>query len=253
MSIRRFFVDTEDIQVGKFVELPERESVHARDALRLEIGDEIVVFNGNSEYEAKIADISSDSVTVAITAVKENFEDRDWQLDIFLGAIKLPQFELAMQKLTELGVDNFIPLYTEYAQVHIENMEHKRERWQNILISAAKQSERTTLPNIKDPITFKTSAPTWLEYDVVLFFTVPRELYRQHLEIKHISKMSEEIKNAKKIAVIIGPEGGFSVSEHQIANDWHLSLVHLGKEILRAETASISAVSSVNYIKYSRD
>lgn len=253
MSVRRFFVDNEDIQVGKFFELPQRESMHARDALRLEVGDEIVVFNGNSEYEAKIADVTSDSVTVAITAQIENFENRDWQLDVYLGVIKLPQFELAIQKLTELGVDNIIPLYTEYTQVHLENMEHKRERWQNILISAAKQSERTTLPNIGEPITFKSSAGEWLNYDVTLFFTLPRELYRQHLEIKHVSKLSEEIKNAKKIAVIIGPEGGFSVSEHQIANDWHLPLVHLGKEVLRAETACISAVSSVNYIKYSKD
>jgi 16S rRNA (uracil1498-N3)-methyltransferase len=76
-------------------------------------------------------------------------------------------------------------------------------------------------------------------------------MYREHLEVLHISKVAEEIKGSSEISIIIGPEGGFSIGEHQLAIDWHLKVVHLGQEVLRAETASIAAAATINYIKYS--
>lgn len=145
--------------------------------------------------------------------------------------------DLAIQKCTELGVTEIIPLFTEFSEVKLsgERLQKKRQHWQQIAISACEQSGRTRLPQIHAP----QKISDWcseLDCPLKLVFEPGSSTTLQSRE------------SQQKVALLIGPEGGFSASELDMAAKKGFLAVSLGPRILRTETAPIAALTSLQLL-----
>ena len=146
--------------------------------------------------------------------------------------------ELIIQKAVELGVYSITPIEMKRCIVKLDDKKKKSKqtRWQAISESAAKQSKRNTIPEINETVSYKAALNTAKELDLLL---VP---YENEDGILSTKEALAELKEAKSVGIIIGPEGGFDDAEIEAAKDAGGRIISLGKRILRTETAAITAV-----------
>lgn len=242
MRVSRFYSERINLRVGSSVKLREEDSVHIRKVLRLKSGDKVILFNGEKEFEADLYLVSKDAIMARVTKVTkvEDFSGES-QIEITLiqGLLKAGKFELIVEKLTEIGIDNIVPLECEYSQAKADRVLDKVDRWQRIAIASSKQSERVRIPEILVPIKFNGLKDIKSEFDQVFVFTIPRENLISSSEVEVFDKKLINEKS-KHIAYMIGPEGGFSPKEHEILKELGFQFVTLpGNNILRSETAAL--------------
>lgn len=247
MAIRQFLTERTNITIGSSVKLPDDEAEHIRKSLRMQPGDKLILFNGEKKYQAELTLVTKDTVLAEVKSEIATEVTAGPELTLVMSLIRAHNFELVIQKATELGIDNIIPLQTEFSQIKLERTEQKLERWQKISVEAAKQSERSSLLNVFPPVAFTElkSKEILEEFDLVLFLTYPRMAVEKLGEIIPISKLTQELPDKKHIAILVGPEGGFSPTEHQLAIEWGLKFVSINSNVLRAETAAIAACAIV--------
>ena len=151
--------------------------------------------------------------------------------------------ELIIQKAVELGVYEIIPVSTKRTVVKLNEKKEKSkiERYNKISESAAKQSKRSIIPEVKGVMTFKDALKYASEFDINL---IPYENYKDMTETK---KAVQKIGKNQKIGIFIGPEGGFDESEVEIASDLGVNKISLGKRILRTETAGLMIISVIMF------
>lgn len=251
MQLRQFYTERHNLTVGSSVKLSDDEAEHIRKSLRMASGDKIILFNGEKKYLAEVNVVTKDAVTAIVKEVIESAGEQEHQITLIQSLIRAYNFELVIQKATELGVDNIIPIDTEFSQVKAERVDQKLDRWNKISIEACKQSERLNLVNIYSPISFSQIPELDLlsEFDLVFICAVPRLITTKMVEVKPLSSYEKEIKIAKRIAVIIGPEGGFSPTEMQQAAEWQkLKFVKLTANVLKSESAAIAALSYISIV-----
>ncbi|MEM6603350.1 MAG: 16S rRNA (uracil(1498)-N(3))-methyltransferase [Pseudomonadota bacterium] len=223
----RLFLDIA-IEVGQNFELPSEASHHIATVLRAKIGDIIGIFNGvNGEYAAEIKACKKKSVLVYIVAkIREHLPPED--ITLFFAPLKKSPMEYLIQKGTELGCGFFQPIITERTIVRDINL----ERLNRIATEAAEQCHLTALPQIKPAI----SLLSVLEAQRPFLFC---DEYGGGEPILRI------LKNHSVDSILIGPEGGFTQTEHDmIKSHQACHAVSLGPRIMRAETAAISALSA---------
>ncbi len=248
MQLHRFLTERTKLRVGSSVKILDDEAFHIRKSLRLEVGDDVILFNGEKEYKAQLKVVSKDAVMAEITEVLASTSDTGKKYTLFQGLIRAANFELILQKNTELGVADIVPVFTEFSQINLPQVENKLERWQKIVVEACKQSERTSIPQVQQPMKFTDLQPALSEFDLVILFTLPRDNVTAIAAVQDIHELSEKIASATKVAYLIGPEGGFSPNEHKLAATWGIPFVTLGGNILKAETAAIAAQATLNFI-----
>lgn len=212
---------------------------HLVNVLRIKIGENILVsFDGKTDL-CSVTKIEQSSAIVSV--IEENYQDTGLPISITLmqGLPKSDKMELIIQKAVELGADAIIPVETERSIVKLigNKKDNKITRWQAIAKSSAEQSKRNDIPTVSDAITFKQAIASAKDYDLVI---MPYECENGTTSTK---SALAKIKSGMKIAVIIGPEGGFSEKEVALAKENGALTVSLGKRILRTETASITALS----------
>src|SRR6266550_3268613 len=143
----RFYVP-DGIEIGATVPLPESERHHAR-VLRVREGEEVELFDSQGRnFLGRFAENG-----IAVVSAAANRELRT-AIDLAMAIIQLEKFELVLQKATELGVHAFIPLITDHMEVRIERVRGKEERWRKIVLEAVKQSGRSKIPEIEQPLKF---------------------------------------------------------------------------------------------------
>ncbi len=212
---------------------------HLVNVLRINVGEDILVsFDGKTDL---CAVTRIDKTTATVSVLQENFQDTHLPISITLmqGLPKGDKMELIIQKAVELGADAIIPVETERSIVKLigNKKDNKINRWQAIAKSGAEQSKRNDVPTVSSAVTFKQAMENAKDFDLVI---MPYECENGTISTKNaLSK----IKRGMKIAVIIGPEGGFSEKEVLIAKENGVETVSLGKRILRTETASITTLS----------
>ncbi len=219
------------------VTLDECASHHVARVLRAKVGEPVVLFNGQGgEYAGVITEINKKTVTVTLN----EFLDREAEsaLDIWLaqGISRGEKMDYTIQKAVELGVKQIIPLYTERCNVKLDKdrSEKRLQHWQSIIISACEQSGRNHIPAIQGP----QSLESWLPH-VVADCCLVLSPYAAH------SLKTEPLLVSKPIILLIGPEGGLSDKEIQLAEQHHFRSVNLGPRILRTETAALAAISAL--------
>lgn len=235
-----FFI-TKENKIGDKVSIVGTDYNHIKNVLRMKEGDEILVSLDGASHLCAIESLTDNEIIAVIT--KENFQDTTLPVSItlFQGLPKSDKLELIIQKAVELGVDEITPVQMERCIVKLDDKKQdgKVSRWQAIAESAAKQSKRTYIPTVNAPLSFNKMLEKAKTYDL---FIVP---YESENGMQSTKDTLSKIKSGHKIGVLIGPEGGFSQKEIDLAKEQGAKIVSLGKRILRTETAAITAVGMI--------
>ncbi|WP_440928565.1 RsmE family RNA methyltransferase [Candidatus Pelagibacter sp.] len=227
-NIRLFY--SKSLSLNLTDKLDNSQSHYVSKVMRLKEKDVFSLFNSSGEWEAKISNITKSKVEFNVTKQlrhKENTKD----LWLAFSPIKSNYFNFMIQKATELGVTKFLPIIFERTIVRKIN----KERLEKVIIEAAEQSNRITVPLIEVPQKLKR----FLNNDMDLIFT---DLNTTNTKID-LTKLTN-----KPTCVIIGPEGDFSEEEREEILKFNgVQSVKINQNILRSETAVISALSIINY------
>ena len=217
--------------------MDENESKHCIRVLRMTKGDRLKLVDGNGNiYEGIISDPDPSGCRVTITSVIKDFEKRGYRLHIAISPVKNQErFEWFIEKSVEIGIDEITPLICK----NTEKPGIKRDRLNNIIISAMKQSLKAFRPALNEPVTFDEFINS--DHDGIKMIA--------HCNSAHERKKIDLIYEKNMDAVIlIGPEGDFSGEELSLAFYNGFKPVHLGSSRLRTETAGIAACHSVYFI-----
>jgi 16S rRNA (uracil1498-N3)-methyltransferase len=242
-AMYRFYCQDADFSKSSIAITDTHEIHHIKDVLRLKKGSLIQIFNAKSQQaDAVIEQINEAAIHVHVKTVKQ---DREAQAKIILACAppKKGKFEFIIEKCTELGVDEIIPLKTKRAEVIFkeDKMAGKLSRFEAVAINAAKQSKRTKVPHIY-PMTSLPQVLKTLDPDGVHLFP------SLHHHSKHISDVLLKADKQKPITIFIGPEGDFTPDEVELAVKYGCVPVSLGDTILKVETAAIAAVALVKFL-----
>jgi 16S rRNA (uracil1498-N3)-methyltransferase len=245
-----FFVKPEQI-TDKTVIITGSDVNHIKNVIRLKIGDEISISNGadGRDYRCGIVSITDTEVLCELRFIKEDGVELPSKVYLFQGLPKGDKMELIIQKLVELGVYEIIPVSMKRCVMKLDDKRAKTKlaRWQGISEAAAKQSKRAVVPEIKNVMGYKEALEYAKEMDVRL---VPYEM-EEALEgaggMKATKEIITNLKGGEKIAIFIGPEGGFDESEINLAIDHDMKPITLGRRILRTETAGMTVMSWIMY------
>ena len=232
-----FFVNETEKQGNCFI-ITESDFNHISNVLRMKTGDEILVSCNGKSNLCEI-EIFSDYVKAEI--IEEDYHNTNLPIKIhlFQGLPKSDKRELIIQKAVELGVEEITPVEMNRCVVKIEEKKKKskKERWQSIAESAAKQSKRVVIPKVNDVISYKQFLEKAEELSVLL---VP---YENKDGMKATKEALSEIKAGDTVGIIIGPEGGFDEKEIDLVTEKNGKTISLGSRILRTETAAIASVT----------
>ena len=227
-NIRLFY--RESLSLNLTATLDKSQSHYVSKVMRIKENEVFSLFNSSGEWEAKILAISKSIVEFNVTKQlrqKENLKE----LWLAFSPIKSNYFNFMMQKATELGVTKFLPIIFDRTIVRKIN----KERLGKVIIEAAEQSNRINVPKIEEPQKLKN----FLSNDMDLIFT---DLNTSNTKID-LKKLT-----TKPTCVIIGPEGDFSEEEREkILKFKGVQPIKINENILRSETAVISALSIINY------
>ena len=244
----RFFItDKDNVSPGN-ITIAGEEVNHIKNVLRCKKGDILVLCDGNgTDFKVRIDSIKQGQIVTTVVDVSKNFMEPPIDITLFQGIPKGDKMEFIIQKTVELGVKKIVPVVTERTVLKLdckEDREKKRTRWQKISLEAAKQCDRGIVPEIEVPISFKESLKYFDSFDFTL---VPYE-NEEHKTIKSFIKEIKSGKiNIKTAGLFIGPEGGFSEEEVNLAVKSGGTLVTLGPRILRTETAGLVVLAILMY------
>jgi len=238
----RFFVDSNNINLDQKECLIQGDDVkHISKVLRCSVGEKLEICDkNNNEYICEITDITKKEVFLNIIESVDIKRESDIKIKLYQGLPKGQKMDLILQKLTEVGVSEIIPVITKRSVAKLEDKKDKKiQRWERIVYEAAKQSKRGIIPKIKGPLSFKEALLDMKENSINI---VPYEKENSKSIKDAINK-----SNMDSIGIFIGPEGGFDQEEINMLQDIGASSISLGPRILRTETASIVASSIVMY------
>lgn len=240
-----FYVKNNQIKDTK-IEIIGEDYNHLKNVLRYRINDILEICDENEiRYQTKIESFNENCAICTIQEVIEGTTEAPMFVTLFQGLPKSDKMEQIIQKTTELGVSEIIPVQMERSIVKIEekNKEKKLERWNKIAFEASKQSGRQKVPVVQEPINFKNIIENISKYDIVLL------LYENEksVTIKEALKLNSK-ETLQRIAILIGPEGGFSAKEIDLlSNVSNVQVVTVGPRILRTETAGLAALAMIVY------
>jgi 16S rRNA (uracil1498-N3)-methyltransferase len=241
--IPRLFLATVLLPEQKEITLNESASRYLVKVLRLESGARFLGFDSQArEYELVLQQTDTIPATAKILSCREKSRDNAANYIALAQSLpKGPKIDLILRQGTEAGVNRFIPLITQrsISRPDESQFEHKNNRWQKILVEACRQCGRNDLPQLDEVKDWEKCLELFDEFDQVL---LPYEK-----EAPTLKTVLESNPIAKKILVLVGPEGGWSQDEVREAQLKGAAAVHLPTPILRAETAGLAIVSMIQY------
>ncbi|MCR4657996.1 MAG: 16S rRNA (uracil(1498)-N(3))-methyltransferase [Lachnospiraceae bacterium] len=246
-----FFADSSCIK-GNTVTIGGSDYNHIKNVLRLKAGEEVSVITGEADREYRCAvegyDETAKTVKLSLLFVKEDNIELPCRIYLFQGLPKGDKLEFIIQKSVELGAYQIIPVATKRSVVKLDEkkLSKRNERYNAISEAAAKQSKRRIIPEVMPVMSFSDAISYCREQeiDIRLF---PYELCDTS-SMERTREIFGSIKPQKSVAVFIGPEGGFSAEEAELAEKEGFFPVTLGKRILRTETAGLAVLSWLVYL-----
>lgn len=239
----KFFVTQDKITENQII-IDTEDVAHISRVLRLGIGDHVTVCDSQgTDYEAEIAEMEQKQIVCSITEKRASESEPNIKVTLFQGLPKASKMEYIIQKTTELGISEIVPVKLSRCVVKIDNKKDERkklDRWQKISEAAAKQSGRGIVPQISEIMTLDEVIKRSKEFD--LFF-VPYECEEQ----KTLKEVLLSRSDIKTVGFIIGPEGGFDPAETEKLRENGIDTVTLGKRILRTETAGEAVLAMTMY------
>ncbi|MBR1989624.1 MAG: 16S rRNA (uracil(1498)-N(3))-methyltransferase [Firmicutes bacterium] len=242
----KFFVDPSAIS-GSHIYIEDKNDLHhLTKVLRGKVGMKIDISDGDEwEYETELEELTADCATLKILDKQKFASEPEVRVTLFQGVPKASKMETVIQKTVEIGVDSIVPVFMERTVVVEKgNFGKKLDRWQKIADEAVKQCKRGIIPQVRENCTFKEMMNQLDDYDLVI---CPYENEDGYSMKDCLRKAAEGENTPKKVAIIIGPEGGFADKEIDALKEINAEIVTLGKTILRTETAGLVALTMVMY------
>jgi 16S rRNA (uracil1498-N3)-methyltransferase len=232
----RFYVPARDVK-DQQARISGGEFRHLQRVLRLREGDRLTLFDDDgNEHAGVIVSLSPRAAVVRITASTRPTRESALAITLYQGIPKGRKMDLVVEKATELGVKTIVPFLSAFSAAGTPGAAGKLERWRRIAVSAAKQSARTVVPELRDPVTF----PEVVANDA----SALKLLLYEGADTRPITEIVAK-RTLASAAIVIGPEGGFSHDEVLEAGARGFQLVDVGPRILRTETAAVVAVALV--------
>lgn len=233
-----FFVEESAQQEDRFI-ITGDDYNHIRNVLRMQAGDTFLVSCAGFSHLCELEHMEGDAVIARM--IEENVQNTELPVRFYLfqGLPKGDKLELIIQKTVELGVAGIIPVEMSRCVVKLDEKKRrsKQVRWQAIAESAAKQSKRNLIPVVSEVLSYSQALEMAKEMD--LFF-VP---YENERGMEATKEALTQIRSSMSVGILIGPEGGFEDREILQAKEAGGQILSLGKRILRAETAAVTAVA----------
>ena len=232
-TVRLYFPDK--IQSDLSSHLTNAQTHYVKDVMRLKIGDKLSIFNTLGEWDATIESYEKNGAKIKIM---EKVRDKDNEKNIWLAfsPIKKNPLNFVIQKGTELGVRKFIPILSDRTIVREVNI----ERIKKIIVEASEQSNRISVPEINKPDSLKNFLSIFPKNGCLIFC----DINSNQNNLKNIF----EKKVDGPMCILIGPEGDFSENERKMIIDHNQTYsISLAKNILKSETAALSAITIVNH------
>lgn len=230
------FTDTHAIIQGDDVK-------HIYKVLRVSAGEKVSINNlQGEEFLGEVEEITKTEVRVKIIEKVDINNESPINITLFQGMPKATKMDLIVQKGIELGIDEFIPVLTSRVDVKLKGDFKKLDRLNKIALEAAKQSKRSKIAKVLEPINFEEAMEMMKEMDLIV---VPYENATGY----GIRALKDALNNKaiKSIAVMVGPEGGFEEEEINNLKNSGAHIVTLGPRILRTETAGFTCASLLQY------
>lgn len=243
----QFFVEPCQININdKSVIILGGDVNHIKNVLRMRVGEEISVSNGldGREYRCGIAALEEERIVCELRFIKEDQVELPAEVYLFQGLPKGDKMELIVQKTVELGVCKIIPVAMKRCVTKLEDKKalSRVARWQGIAEAAAKQSRRGIIPEVLNVMSFPDAVKLASEMEVKL---IPYEMAE---DMEHTREIIGSLKPGQRIAVFIGPEGGFEEAEIELARNNGVEPITLGRRILRTETAGFTVLAWIGYV-----
>ncbi|BBB15195.1 ribosomal RNA small subunit methyltransferase E [Candidatus Rickettsiella viridis] len=275
MRLARIY-QQQPLNSGKIIHLSKEAAHHLVRVLRLDVGAEFILFNGEGgEFKAHITSVQKNSVSAQIGIFNPVDNESSLQIILAQTIVKPEKMDYVLQKSVELGVTHIVPLITERCllpKLSPERWEKRLAHWQAILINACEQSGRTKIPTVSRAVAFKTAlqqikadirvilAPNATQTFSQLYSQQwdfqqgaakesNRSVYTIHEDCELSGNTAENlsaksmVKSCYCAAVLVGPEGGWSESEMKSALAADYLPIQLGPRILRTETAGLVALT----------
>ena len=243
-TISTFYIKNNQVNI-ETISIVGDDVKHIRNVLRHKVNDELEVCDESGvRYLTKIRDFLENEILLDIIEQSDKNTEMPVKIDLYQGLPKSDKMDLIVQKTTELGVSTIIPVMTDRVIVKLEkgNENKKIERWNKIAAEAAKQSGRQLIPIVENVVNLEKIVENLSKYDIVI---VPFECEKDSTLKNILKNVKNKIEN---IAVVIGPEGGFSEKDIEILEKApNVEKVSLGKRILRTETAGLATLAMLLY------
>ena len=233
--MQRYFCKCKDN--NKFI-LNNDDSYHIKTVMRMNKNDLIEIIYKEELYICKIEEFNP--VVASIKDKLNDYNELDIKVTICQSLVKESKMDYILQKSTELGAYSFIPIKVKNSIIKISDKDFvkKQERWQKIVKEASEQSKRNIIPKVEKLLDIKEIVN--LDYDLKLICTVNEV----STTLKYVL---QKYKKCATMIIVIGPEGGFTSEEERFLIEHGFLSVSLGKLVLRTETASLCALSMINY------
>lgn len=247
MTQHRFFVPPEWIQ-EKCVTLSGEIAHQIGSVLRLRPGERIIVLDNTGwECEVELQRVSPGNVIGQVIEERPATGEPRTRIILYQATLKARRFEFVLQKGTELGIAEFVPVVCERSLVaEVSDLDAKRERWQHIIREAAEQSHRGRLPVLRAAMMFALACQEAMATNTCAFILSEHE---RHTSLKQAltHAKANECRPPVAFSLFVGPEGGFTADEVYLATQYGIRPVGLGPRVLRAETAGLVAASAILY------
>jgi 16S rRNA (uracil1498-N3)-methyltransferase len=219
-------------------ELPEAAAHHASRVLRLRVNDEVRVFDGvGNELHGRICEIEGKKVVLEKLQVCTVNRESPLNIVLVQALCSSEKMDWVIQKATELGATEIQPVQTQRSMVKLagERAEKRTQHWHGITIAACEQCGRNMLPKVHALLEFSSWIATLCDVPGSKFILLPEA----------VTTLREQSKPQGKAILLIGPEGGFSADEVQIAQQAGFISIRLGSRLLRTETAAVAAIATL--------
>ena len=229
MKLHRFFINSELIRGGEILSSDKDLISQLKNVLRLKTGDQVIFLDGlRKEYRAVIKELDNKIIRGEVIEISENQNEPELKITLYQALCKKDKFEWILQKGTEVGTSEFVPMITE----RTEKLGLNRERAEKILKEAAEQSERGIIPKLLEIQKFEEALRPAQDEQKIL-------LDRSGENIKNYVLRSTNYA----LNVFVGPEGGWTDQELKVAKENGVKIVSLGSRVLRTETAGAVAAA----------
>lgn len=239
----KFFVPCENIKKNE-IYINSDDVLHIKKVLRLGVGDKLSLCDGKGyDYQVEIFQIAEREIKCSIISKTKSDTEPNIEVTLIQGLPKASKMDYIIQKTTELGIVKIVPCEMSRCVVKLDSKkekEKKQQRWQKISEEAAKQSGRGIVPEVLMPCSFDDAIEIMKNSDLAF---APYEC-EEEMSLKTVLLSK---KNIKTVAFMIGPEGGYDISEIEKLKKANINTITLGKRILRTETAGEAVLAMTMY------